>query len=94
MWTFKCNSYPQKFANYCIREFLNKIDQISYSKKTYLGPKKELIYVLQYLGETLFDLRTILKRIVEKNYYHMVLSVNLTSFFSLKIHLRKKNTLE
>ena len=61
MLTFKCISYTQKFVNYCIREFLNKIDQNTYSKGTYLGPKKELICLLQYLGETSFDLRTILK---------------------------------
>ena len=58
--------------------------------------KKELAFVLPYLGKLSLNLRTRLRGIIERNlpYYKLKvildLSVDLTHCFILRIHLRKK----
>ena len=63
-------------------------------------PKMELICVLPYLGKASLDLRTRLRRTIERNLPFcklkiiLDLSVDLTLYFASKIHLRKKSALE
>ena len=62
---FKHNNYPQNFVNQCIKKFLNKL----FIKKDLklMVPKKELTFVLPYLGELSFDLETRLRRTIERD---------------------------
>ena len=90
---FKHDNYPQNFVNQCIKKFLNKI----FIKKdlNFMVPKRELTFVLPYLDKLSFDLRTMLRRTIERDlpYYKLKLfldlSVDLTHCLHLRIHLRK-----
>ena len=63
-------------------------------------PKKELTFVLSYLGYISLDLRTKLRYTTERDLPYCKLKVifrscvDLTHCFTLKIHLRKKLALE
>ena len=61
----KHNNYPQNFVNRCIKKFLNKL----FIKKDInsMVPKRELTFVLPYLGKFSFDLRTRLRQTIERD---------------------------
>ena len=75
---FKQNNYPQNFVNQYIKKFLNKL----FIKKTlnFMVLTTELTFVLPYLGMLLFDLRTRLRRKIERD----------LPFCKLKIIFRSK----
>ena len=91
---FKHNNYPQNFVNQCIKKFLSKV----FIKKelNFMVPKKELILVLPYLGELSFDLRTRLRRTIERNLPYCKLKIifrskcRLNTLFQFKDLLEKK----
>ena len=62
---FKHNYYPKNFVNQCIKKFLNKL----FIKKdlNFMVPKRELTFALPYLGKLSFDLRTRLRRNIERD---------------------------
>ena len=62
---FKHNNYPQNFVNQCIKKFLIKL----FIKKdlNFMVPKRELTFVLPYLGKLSLDLRTRLRRTIERD---------------------------
>ena len=63
-------------------------------------PTWELTFVLGYLGKSSLDLRTRVRRTIERDLPYCKLKVifrskvDLTPWFNLKIHLRKKFALE
>ena len=69
-------------------------------KPYFIVPKRELTSVLTYLGENLLNLKTRLRRAIEKYLPYCKLKaitdlrVDLTPYFGLKIHLSKKCDLE
>ena len=67
---FKHNNYRQNFMNQCISKFLDKL----FIKKdlNFMVPKRELTFVLPYLGKLSFDLETKLRRTTVYNIYHIV----------------------
>ena len=95
---FKHNNYPQYFVNQCLKKFLNKL----FIKKrlNFMVPKRELTVVLPNLGRLSFDLRTRLRRTIERDLPYCKLKKifrskgNFTYCFDLRIHLRKKSDLE
>ena len=74
----KCNSYPHNLVNHCIKKFLNKL--FVQRDLNFTIPKRELICVLPYLGKASLDLRTKLRRTIERN----------LPFCKLKIIFRSK----
>ena len=74
----KRNSYPHNFVNHCIKKFLNKL--FVQRDLNFTIPKRELICVLPYLGKASLDLRTKLRRTIERN----------LPFCKLKIIFRSK----
>ena len=64
--------------NHCIKKFLNKL--FVQRGLNFMVPKRELICVLPYLGKASLDLRTRLRRTIERN----------LPFFKLKIIFRSK----
>ena len=53
---FKQNSYPEKFIDRCIKNFLNKLHVPKLLELT--AAKKELLLVLPYLGQQSFEFKT------------------------------------
>ena len=90
----KHNSYPHNLVNHCIKKFLNKL--FVQRDLNFTVPKRELICVLPYLGETSFDLRTKLRRTIERNLRFYKLKINfkskcrLNTLFHFKYSLEKK----
>ena len=74
----KRNSYPHNLVNHCIKKFLNKL--FVQRDLNFTIPKRELICVLPYLGKASLDLRTKLRRTIERN----------LPFCKLKIIFRSK----
>ena len=95
----KHNNYPQNFVNQCIKNFLNKLFIIK--DLNFIVPKRELTFVLPYLGKILLDLRTRLRRTIERDLRYCKLKIIFRSkcrlkhtVLDLEICLRKKFTLE
>ena len=89
---FKGNNYPQNFLNQCIKFFLNKL----FTKKdfNFMVPKRELLFVLPYLGKLLLDLRIRLRQAIGINLRYCKLKVILRSKCRLKTSFRFKYLLE
>ena len=51
--------------NECIKKFLNKL--FIKNDLNFMVPKRELTFVLPYLGKVSFDLRTRLRRTIERD---------------------------
>ena len=91
---FKHNNYPQNFVNQCIKKFLNEV----FIKKDLIimVPKRELTLILPYLGKLLLDLRTRLRRTIERALLYYKLKVifgpkfRLSTLLLLKDRLNKK----
>ena len=62
---FKRNSYPEKFIDRCIKNFINKLDVPKVVEDT--AAKKELILVLPYLGQQSFEIRNRTQCCLKKN---------------------------
>ena len=92
----KRNSYPHNLVNHCIKKFLNKL--FVQRNLNFTVPKRELICVLPYLGKASLDLRTKLRRTIERNLLLCKLKIIFRSkcrlYFISKIHLRKKSALK
>ena len=94
----KRSSYPRNLVNHCIKTFLKKL--FVQKDPNFTVPKRELICVLPYLGKASLDLRTKLRRTIERNLPFCKLKIMfrttcwLTLYFISKIHLRKKSALE
>ena len=80
----KRNSYPHNLVNHCIKKFLNKL--FVQRDLNFTIPKRELICVLPYLGKASLDLRTKLRRTIERN----LLFCKLKMIFRSKCRLNKK----
>ena len=80
----KHSSYPHNLVNHCFKEF------------NFIVPKRELIWVLPYLGKTSLNLRTRLRRTIERNLPFCKLKIIFTSkcrrntLFYFKDSLEKK----
>ena len=91
---FKDNGYPKSFFDLCIKKYLNKV----FIKKDVVlkASKKELIYVLPFIGNKALGLKICLVNSIEKNLNFCKLkfifesSCELSSLFRyIKIPLRK-----
>ena len=95
---FKHNNYPQNFVNQCIKKFLNKLC----IKKdfNFMVPKRKLTFVLPYLGTLSLDLRTRLRRAIERDLPYCERKVifrskcGLNTLFRFNDLLEKKFALE
>ena len=89
---FKHNNFPQNFLNQCIKQFLNKL----FIKKdlNFMVPIKELTFVLPYLGKLSLDLRTRLRRTIERDLPYCKLKVIFRSKCRLNTLFRSKDPLE
>ena len=90
----KHNSYPLHLVNHCIKKFLNKLFVQRHFNFTF--PKREMICVLPYLGKASLDLRTKLRRTIERNLPFCKLKIifrskcRLNTLFHFKDSLEKK----
>ena len=90
----KRNSYPHNLVNHCIKKFLNKL--FVQRDLNFTIPKRELICVLPYLGKASLDLRTKLRRTIERNLPFCKLKIifrskcRLNTLFHFKDSLEKK----
>ena len=91
---FKDNGYPKSFVDLCIKKYLDKV----FIKKDVVlkASKKELIYVLPFIGNKALELKICLVDSIEKNLNFCKLkfifesSCELSSLFRyIKIPLRK-----
>ena len=94
----KHNSYPHNLLNHCIKKFLNKL---FFQRDLYFTvPKKELICLLSYLGKASLDLRTRLRRTIERNLPFCKSKIifrsklRLNTLYHFKDLLEKKSFLE
>ena len=80
--------YPKNFVNQGIKPFLNKL----FLKKdlNFMAPKRELTFVLPYL----LDLRTRLRRTVERDLPYFKLKIIFRSKCRLNTLFRFKDSLE
>ena len=62
---FKQNSYPEKFIDRCIKNFLNKLCVSKVVELT--AARKELILVLPYLRQQSFEIRNRIQCCLKKN---------------------------
>ena len=89
----KRNSCPHNLVNHCIKKFLNKL--FVQRDLNFTVPKRELICVLPYLGTSL-DLRTKVRRTIERNLPFCKLKIifkskcRLNTLFHFKDSLEKK----
>ena len=89
----KRNTHPHNLVNHCIKKFLNKL--FIQRDLNFTVPKRELICVLPYLGEASLDLRTKLRRTIERNLPFCKLKIivrskcRLNNLFHFKIQLKK-----
>ena len=94
----KRNSYPHNLLNHWIKKFLNKL--FVQRDLNFTVPKKELICVLSYLGKASLDLRTRLRRTIERNLPFCKSKIifrsklRLDTLFHFKDLLEKKSFLE
>ena len=91
---FENNGYPRSFVDFCIKKHLAKV---FIKKKIVLkASKKELIWLLPFLGKKSMQLRTRLVNSIESNLKFCKLKVifqspcKLNSFFRYKDFLQKK----
>ena len=83
--------------NHCIKKFLNKL--FVQSGLNSMVPKRQLICVLPYLGKASLDLRTRLRRTIERDLPFCKLKIifrskcRLNTSFRFKDSLEKKNQL-
>ena len=75
---FKKNSYQEKCIDRCIENFVNKLHVAKVVKLT--AARKELILVLQYLGQQSFEIRNRIQCCINKN----------SPVFNLKVVLQSK----
>ena len=89
---FKHNNYPQNFMNQCIKKFLNKL----FIKKdlNFIVSKRELTFILPYSGMLSFDLRTRLRRTIERDLPYCKLKIIFRSKYRLNTLFRLKDPLE
>lgn len=78
---FRQNFYPEKFMDRSIKNFLNNLHVPKVVEMA--SSKKELILVLQYLGQFLFEIRNRIQCSLRKN----------ASNFNLKVVFHSKNEL-
>ena len=90
--TFKHNNYPQNFVNQYIKKFLNKL--FIEKDLNFMVPKRELTLVLAYLGKLSLDLRTRLRRTIERDLPHCKLKAISRSKYGLNTQFRFKDSLE
>ena len=90
----KHDSYPHNLVNYCIKKFLNKL--FVQRGLNFMVPKRELICVLPYLGKASLDLRTRLRRTIERKLKlpFCKLKIIFRSKFRLNTLFRFKDSLE
>ena len=90
----KRNNYPHNLVNPCIKKFLNKL--FVQRDLIFTVSKRELICVLPYLGKASLDLRTKLRRTIERNLPFCKLKIifrskcRLNTLFHFKDSLEKK----
>ena len=72
--------------NHCIKKFLNKL--FVQRDLNFTVPKREFICVLPYLGKASLDLRTKLRRTIERNLLFCKLKIIFRSKFRLKNKLK------
>ena len=78
--------------NHCIKKFLNKL--FVQRGLNFMVPKKELICVLPYLGKASLDLRTRLRRTIERNLPFCKLKIILRTNCRLNTLFCFKDSLE
>ena len=88
----KHNSYPRNLVNHCIKKFLNEL--FVQRGLNFMVSKRELIWVLPYLGKASLDLRTRLRRTIERNLPFCKLKIIFRSKYRLNTLFRFKNSLE
>ena len=88
----KHNSYPHNLVNHYMKKFLNKL--FVQRGLNFMVPKKELICVLPYLGKASLDLRTRLRRTIERNLPFCKLEIIFRSKCRLNTLFRFKDSLE
>ena len=90
----KRNTHPHNLVNHCIKTFLNKL--FIQRDLNFTVPKRELICILPYLGKVSLDLRTKLRRTIERNLPICILKIIFRSkcgrntFFHFKDSLKTK----
>ena len=62
---FKYNNYLKSFVNHCVKKFLNKLFIKKYLNS--IVPQRELTFILPCLRKLSLDLRTKLRRTIEKD---------------------------
>ena len=85
---FKHNSYPQNFVNQSINKFLNKL--CIKKDLNFMVANKESTFVLPYLSKISLDLRTRLKKTIERGLPYCKLKLIFRSNSTLKILFRFK----
>ena len=88
----KHNSYPHNLVNHCIKKFLNKL--FVQRGLNFMVSKRELICLLPYLGKASLDLRTRLRRTIERNLPFCKLKIIFRSKCRLNTLFRFKDSLE
>ena len=88
----KHNSYAHNLLNHCIKKYLNNL--FIQRGLNFMVPKRELIWVLPYLGQASLDLRTGLRRTIERNLLFCKLKIIFRSKYRLNILFRFKYSLE
>ena len=88
----KHNSYPHNLVNYCIKKFFNKL--FVQRNLNFMVPKMELICVLPYLVKASLDLRTRLRRTIERKLLFCKSKIIFRSKCRLNALSRFKNSLE
>ena len=84
--------------NHCIKKFLNKL--FVQRDLNFTVPKRELICVLPYLGKASLDLKTKLRRTIERNLPFCKLNIifrskcRLNTLFHFKDSFEKNSALE
>ena len=90
----KHNSYSHNLVNHYIKKFLNKL--FFQRDLNFTVPKRELICMLPYLGKDPFDLRTRLRKTIERNFPFCKLKIvlrskcRLNTLFYFKVSLEEK----
>ena len=88
----KLKSYAHNLINHCIKKFLNKL--FAQRDLNFTVPKRELICVLPYLGKASLDLKTKLRRTIERNLPFCKLNIIFRSKYRLNTLFHFKDSLE
>ena len=88
----KLKSYAHNLVNHCIKKFLNKL--FAQRDLNFTVPKRELICVLPYLGKASLDLKTKLRRTIERNLPFCKLNIIFRSKYRLNTLFHFKDSLE